>query len=169
MGHNRTGRLAVGKRLKNGHNTSKQSKTAVLCPKISRLADNTVLFHKGYLFDTVTKAIFVHVFISLISIFAKLGKHVVIVINFWKMRVFGCGHVFCGLASNNRSTASTSTENLTTPTTTFGSTNRLYRVPSLPRNRGNNKSGIPVAAIHRNLAQATLATGCHFEHSSFVN
>lgn len=50
--------------------------------------------------------------------------------------------------------ASTSTENLTTPT---GSNSRLYRIPSLPRNR--NKSGIPVSAIHRDLSQPPVLRG----------
>lgn len=50
--------------------------------------------------------------------------------------------------------ASLSNENLTTPISANSSTNRLYRMPSLPKN--HNKSGIPVPTIHRDLSHIAL-------------
>lgn len=57
--------------------------------------------------------------------------------------------------------ASTSNENLTTPIIPYGSTCRLYKTPSLPKNR--NKSGIPVPTLTRDLSQISALRG-HFEH-----
>lgn len=57
----------------------------------------------------------------------------------------------------NGRAASTSSENLATPTSTSGG--RLSRIPSMPRSQNNiinnnrNKSGIPVAAQNRDPPQ----------------
>lgn len=52
---------------------------------------------------------------------------------------------------NTELSASTSSENLATPTSSTAG--RLSRIPSLPRTYNRNKSGIPVAAVQRELPQ----------------